>query len=286
MTQIDAKYLNQLRSAGLFVSHPYSPTHSFPSGVRIGKPTCTAGNSIPGYTDGYMVIGDAPLPPELDAPMVVLYADNDRWHVFAVDCCGGLGIGDFQNEWAAPEEAIQDILDLYLGNPKRMNLKAARVAESDRRARIKSSEELHFRHNAPLIGLSAEEKQTISICENAGLECRRNTAGPFRHGFTITRPKSVPGNSRYSYRDRDSNDPDAPSAWVYPCMNGKWHFEIGCFAGGPGAFAPGDFVNQHETLAGAIADVLDYYFGDESRMNPPELANVDQLRANGKYRGW
>ncbi len=58
------------------------------------------------------------------------------------------------------------------------------------------------------------------------------------------------------------------------------------FVGAPGAFAPSDFVNEHETLAEAVADVLDYYFGDESRMNPPELANIEQLRENGKYRGW
>lgn len=144
----------------------------------------------------------------------------------------------------------------------------------------------YFRHEAPLIELSEEENQAVLNLEMAGLTCSRNIFGPFRQGFTITRPKSIPGNSRYSYRDINSKDSDAPIAWVYPSSKKKWYFEIGCFAGAPGAFAPGDFVNEHETLAEAVADVLDYYFGDESRMNPPELANVEQLRANGKYRGW
>ena len=144
-------------------------------------------------------------------------------------------------------------------------------------------EERYFRHEAPLIELSVDETQAVSNLEKAGLECMRNTTGPFRHGFTIVRPKKVPGNSRYSYRDNNSDDSDAPVAWVYPFANRKWYFEISCYAGAAG---PGDFVNEHETLAGALEDVLDYYFGDPSRMNPPELADVDQLRANGKYRGW
>ncbi len=147
-------------------------------------------------------------------------------------------------------------------------------------------EEKCFRHEAPIIELSEEEKQGVLQLEKTGLTCSRNTLGLFRQGFTITRPKSVAGNSRYSYRDTNSEESDAPIAWVYPSSKGKWYFEIGCFAGAPGAFAPGDFVNEHENLADALADVLDYYFGDESRMNPPELANVEQLRANGKYRGW
>ncbi len=133
MAKIEDKYLDQLRGAGLFVSPPYSPTHGFPDGVRVGKPTSTRGNAIPGHQDGYIVIGDAPLPPEMDAPMVVLFSMNNKWIVFAVDCSGGMGLGDFQNEWTTPQEAIQDILDFYLGDPKRMNLKAARIAEVEKR---------------------------------------------------------------------------------------------------------------------------------------------------------
>ncbi len=133
MAKLDEEYLEQLRKAGLFVSSPYSPTHGFPDGVRVGKPTSTPGNGIPGYQDGYIVIGDAPLPPEMDAPMVVLFSMNDKWYVFAVDCSGGMGLGDFQNEWSTPQDAIQDILDFYLGDPTRMNLKASRMAEVESR---------------------------------------------------------------------------------------------------------------------------------------------------------
>ena len=34
--------------------------------------------------------------------------------------------GDFLNTWDTPEEAVQDILDYYLGNPERMQVKADR----------------------------------------------------------------------------------------------------------------------------------------------------------------
>ncbi|MDR3615976.1 MAG: hypothetical protein P4L53_20630 [Candidatus Obscuribacterales bacterium] len=125
MARIEEKYLQQLRDAGLFVSHPYSPKHGWPDGVRVGKPTSTPGNSIPGYRDGgYLVIGDAPLPPEMNAPMVVLCSHGGAWWVYSWDFDGGFMPSDFVNEWSSPEQAVADILDLYFGDPQRMQAKA------------------------------------------------------------------------------------------------------------------------------------------------------------------
>lgn len=43
------------------------------------------------------------------------------------------GPGDFLNEWNSPEEAVQDILDFYFGNPDRMEMKAkARIKHGKR----------------------------------------------------------------------------------------------------------------------------------------------------------
>jgi hypothetical protein len=124
MAKIQEKYLQQLRDAGLFVSSAYSPTHAWPDGVRVGKPTSTPGNSIPDFETGYIVLGDAPLPPDMDAPMVVLCWSGDLWRVYGQDSAGGMTPADFVNEWSSPDEAIRDILAFYFGDPRRMKAKA------------------------------------------------------------------------------------------------------------------------------------------------------------------
>jgi hypothetical protein len=125
MATIPESLLKKLREAGLFVSRPYSPTHGWPDGVRVGKPMAIPGNCIPGYEPGYAVMGDAPVPPDMDAPMVVLFSPvPGTWVVYAVDGAGGLLSGDFINEWHSPEEAVQDVLAFYFGDPIRMLAKA------------------------------------------------------------------------------------------------------------------------------------------------------------------
>ncbi len=124
MSQIDEKHLNQLRSAGLFVSHPFG---AFLGGVWVVKPVSTAGNNILGYSNGgYISIDDAPLCPDSDAPMLkFICVDEGRWQVDGQDCAGGMGPADFIDEWATAEDAIKDILDFYFGESVRMNKKAA-----------------------------------------------------------------------------------------------------------------------------------------------------------------
>lgn len=95
--------------------------------MRVGKPTAVPGHNIPGYNAGYLVIGsEAEEPPEMDAPMVVLYNVDNKWIVHSQECVPKLGPGDFVNVWSTPEEAISDILDFFFGNPERMEKKAER----------------------------------------------------------------------------------------------------------------------------------------------------------------
>jgi hypothetical protein len=123
MAKIEEKFLQQLRDAGLFVSPPFAPTNAWPDGVWVGKPTSVAGNCIPDYRDGYIVIGDdRPLPPDMDAPMVVLCFYEGIWWVSAQN--GGGGPADFINQWSNPEQAVVDILSFYFGDPQRMQAKA------------------------------------------------------------------------------------------------------------------------------------------------------------------
>ncbi|MCB9469966.1 MAG: hypothetical protein H6677_16970 [Candidatus Obscuribacterales bacterium] len=122
MSKIEQKYLEKLRTSGLHVSHTIP---AFNDGVWVGKPVTTRGNSIQGYEPGYIVIGDDPLPPKMDAPMLKFHkTKTETWMVRGDDYVGGPGPGDFNNEWNTPEEAIEDILDFYFGDPARMRAKA------------------------------------------------------------------------------------------------------------------------------------------------------------------
>jgi hypothetical protein len=66
---------------------------------------------------------------------------------------------------------------------------------------------------------------------------------------------------------------DAPSAHLYP-KEDKWIFEVWEFIPGPG---PGDFREEFASITDAIPVILDYYFGDPSKMNPPELLEYEGL---------
>ncbi len=110
--------LDQLRAAGLLVSDPYIPSHlGFPDGVKVGKPTTTPGNCIPGY-EGIWGSGAV-----IDAPCPILHSDGSKWEVTVHTYIPGPGPGDFINFWDTPEEAVADILDYLLGDPARMGVK-------------------------------------------------------------------------------------------------------------------------------------------------------------------
>lgn len=133
MTVIDEQYLQRLRTAGLFVSEPFPEGHGWEHGVRIGKPTTIPGNSIPGYQSGFVFIGESEEPPDMDGPIVVFYRCGEDWIVRAQECVPKPGPGDFTNVWTNANDALQDILDFYFGNPERMQKKAARKAELRKR---------------------------------------------------------------------------------------------------------------------------------------------------------
>lgn len=122
--QINTSFLQHLLDRGLYVSQPYPQDHGWSRGVRIGKPSNVEGNHIPGYEASFIVIGDMESPPEMDAPMVALFRKDNKWIVHSQESTPKMGIGDFQNIWETPEEAIEDILDFYFGDPTRMNAKA------------------------------------------------------------------------------------------------------------------------------------------------------------------
>ncbi len=122
--KIPENYIQKLRSHGLFVSEPRSPGAVFPDGVLVGKPETVPGNHIPNYSTGYVLDIDNNARVDFDAPPVWLYGHGGVWVVLAEEYCPGPGPGDFLDEWHTPEEAVQDILDFYFGDPHRMQAKA------------------------------------------------------------------------------------------------------------------------------------------------------------------
>lgn len=116
---IPERCLARLRASGLDVSDPYSSNHLvYPDGVAIFKPATTIGNAIPGFESYDAVTGQL-----FDAPSLALHAENGRWIVTSHDIIPGPGPGDFVDVWDTPEQAVDDILAFFLGDPRRMEVK-------------------------------------------------------------------------------------------------------------------------------------------------------------------
>lgn len=142
-------------------------------------------------------------------------------------------------------------------------------------------EQEDFHRNLPLLELTEEEQKCIERLAAAGLNLHRCETGPFRHGYLLWKPIVAGGNKRLNYRHRglitdinddgakdDNLDSDAPNAWLYPSAKMEWYFMVSVHCGGVG---PGDFLNKHQDISFAADDILDYYFGNPQRMNPPDL---------------
>ncbi len=113
MKSIENYHLQILRNAGLFVSEPYPQGHVLEFGVIVGKPTQVAGNFIPEFETAYDDI-------KMNAPMLTLFSTGEIWLTHMQEHIPVPGAGDFTNEWNCAEEAVNDILDYYFGNPTRM----------------------------------------------------------------------------------------------------------------------------------------------------------------------
>ncbi|AFY54715.1 hypothetical protein Riv7116_2190 [Rivularia sp. PCC 7116] len=119
------------------------------------------------------------------------------------------------------------------------------------------------------------ETQAIQKLEKAGLlVIPFGSVGPFANGYSVAKPTLVSGNTRIDCECLLGSDRipcDAPVANLYP-KEDKWIFEISEWVPGPGI---GDFQDSFESIDDAVSPILDYYFGDPSRMNPPELLEIE-----------
>lgn len=81
------------------------------------KPASTEGNIIPDFE---LYCGEI----FIDAPTIVHYFDGTSWVVFMQEHIPTPASGDFENRWTSLDEAVDDILDFYFGDDKRMKLAA------------------------------------------------------------------------------------------------------------------------------------------------------------------
>ncbi len=109
-----------MRDKKLFVSKSYPAGHITENGIWIAKPSEIPGNSIPDYNGTY---GDIPI----DAPAIMLYPTAEGWVVLNQAHVPTLGPGDFENIWQTLQEAVDDVIDFYFGNPERMEAIKKRI---------------------------------------------------------------------------------------------------------------------------------------------------------------
>ncbi len=111
----------------------------------------------------------------------------------------------------------------------------------------------------------AIEKKYLQILEDSGLFVSKPypEGHGWEHGVVVGKPTSIQGNyiEEYStgYGDIDMNAPTLvfhanPDAWIVLAQN---------FVP---TLGPGDFQNSWDTPDEAVEDILDFYFGDSSRM--------------------
>jgi hypothetical protein len=124
MAKLSEPCVQKLKNAGLFLSRPAPSSHVWPEFILVGKPVDVPGNHIPGYSTAYVLDFDQRTEISFDAPPVRVWFDGEFWFVLAEDYCPGPGPGDFLDEWSTQEQAVEDILDFYFGDPARMQAKA------------------------------------------------------------------------------------------------------------------------------------------------------------------
>jgi len=82
-------------------------------------------------------------------------------------------------------------------------------------------------------------------------------------GVAVGKPTAVPGNSTGKSRGLfGSVEVDGPCPRLY-YAGATWVVTVDEYIPGPG---PGDFVNEWASAEDAVADILEYFFGDPSRM--------------------
>jgi len=86
----------------------------------------------------------------------------------------------------------------------------------------------------------------------------------WEHGVIVGKPSSIAGNSIQNFQTGYNEvDMDAPTI-VFHATSDAWIVLAQNFIP---TFGPGDFQNIWDSPEKALDDIIDFYFGDPSRMN-------------------
>ncbi len=123
------------------------------------------------------------------------------------------------------------------------------------------------------------EEKKLNLLREAGLLVEPVLRGPYKGSYSIAKPEKVLGNTRpgeNGYYGPDRILTDAPCSRLL-IGNGKLVFLVREYVPGPGL---GDFEEEFEDMELCLQSILDYYFGDPTRMNPKELLEILQRHSS------
>lgn len=114
----------------------------------------------------------------------------------------------------------------------------------------------------------------------------------FRDGVWVVKPTTTEGNfipnfeTGFAHREGELPCPDTDAPMLKFIRDGnKWQV-FGW--DGVGGMVPGDFLNEWNTAEEAIADILEFYFGDPTRMKAKEAyfsdpaGEIKRARSEGR----
>jgi hypothetical protein len=130
--KIADEHIQNLRAHGLFVSEPQLPGRFRADGVLVGKPTTVVGNKIANYSTGYLLNFEKREEVKFDAPPLWLFEHGSSW-IVEIQSYTTNPPEYIVDEWMTPREAIEDILDFFFGDPKRMEAIAETEAAAPKR---------------------------------------------------------------------------------------------------------------------------------------------------------
>lgn len=266
MPRLSDEHLKRLADRGLVLGFRHADS-LIANQITVMKPLGVRGNRIPHIRNFVSVCPDRFQPtPEItesDAPALELgYSDTDKKWFVSMSQCGGETSLALENSHDFEEDAVEDVLDYFFGNPDRMQALAAHYATL---ATADGKTNLLLRdHESKTKRASAQQQQRLT---DRGLLLRPySREHSMSNWIMVLKPVGLAGNYDPSeYRMNFGNyEIEAPEAYIYfaPAI-GKWVSRMMHYGGGSGSR---DFEYEWKTDQEAVDDILDYFFGDSERM--------------------
>lgn len=122
MAKLPSQELDRLRGESLFVYDAVPlPGARVRNVLIVAKPKSISGNSIPNFET---ITGNPSNWIATDAPTLAIFYYDHRWFVQSGDPVIGYDKADFYTKWNTPGEAVNDAINFFFGDTRRMEAKA------------------------------------------------------------------------------------------------------------------------------------------------------------------